>query len=503
MFCSCPGRARLWLTGACALLACVLLPTSAAVAAPPSSVTAAQNCVNYVPSPPAPGADPFYTAPVPLPAGAPGTVIRSRPVCLASYGIGVPYEAWQVMYLSTGTETTGGKPSYLHAAPTVDIATIIEPLTAAATTPRPLVSYQEAEDANSENSAPSYTMRSDPSDEELAWPPLLSQGIALVIPDHEGLHSEVASGVQAAHAVLDGIRAAESFAPAGLGGSAAAPTPVGLWGYSGGAIATGWAAELAGTYAPELHIVGVAEGGVPANVKVAGDNLNGGVGGDLALIGGLGLGDAYPNLLYDKHPNPGNGEVGGSSVTGWDTILNPAGQAVAAQLHAGTNNLPPFANVDNYTWCGCSPSDRPAEFPGVARMLSISRMGQPRHVPDAPMYIYQAYWDELIPFSQVQTLVNSYCSEGVNVDFHVDYATEHLSLADDWAPVAFAFLTSRFAGAPAPTTCGLPYHGGAPVDPPISTGGTLKDLAPAYAAVTGGPGVGSVSGGSRSGDRRP
>jgi hypothetical protein len=102
------------------------------------------------------------------------------------------------------------------------------------------------------------------------------------------------------------------------------------------------------------------------------------------------------------------------------------------------------------------------------------------------MYIYQAYWDELNPFFQVQPLVNTYCSEGVKLAFHVDYASEHLSLAEAWGPTAIAYLTSRFAGVPAVTTCGLPYHGGAPFDPPISTAETLKKLGPAYAAVTSG-----------------
>ncbi len=36
-------------------------------------------------------------------------------------------------------------------------------------------------------------------------------------------------------------------------------------GYSGGSIATEFASELAPKYAPELNIVGVAEGGIPVD----------------------------------------------------------------------------------------------------------------------------------------------------------------------------------------------------------------------------------------------
>ncbi len=42
-------------------------------------------------------------------------------------------------------------------------------------------------------------------------------------------------------------------------------TPVGMVGYSGGSTATEFASELAHTYAPDLDIVGVAEGGIPVD----------------------------------------------------------------------------------------------------------------------------------------------------------------------------------------------------------------------------------------------
>ena len=50
-----------------------------------------------------------------------------------------------------------------------------------------------------------------------------------------------------------------------------ASAKVALTGYSGGSIATEWASELAPDYAPELHIVGAAEGGIPVDFA---HNLN-------------------------------------------------------------------------------------------------------------------------------------------------------------------------------------------------------------------------------------
>lgn len=40
-----------------------------------------------------------------------------------------------------------------------------------------------------------------------------------------------------------------------------------MWGYSGGAIAVGWAAALLDSYAPELNVVGASHSGTPADLR--------------------------------------------------------------------------------------------------------------------------------------------------------------------------------------------------------------------------------------------
>ena len=59
---------------------------------------------------------------------------------------------------------------------------------------------------------------------------------------------------------LDSLRAVLGSPASGAAGA----KKIGLIGYSGGAIATGWAAELASSYAPDIssRIVGAAMGGV-------------------------------------------------------------------------------------------------------------------------------------------------------------------------------------------------------------------------------------------------
>jgi hypothetical protein len=368
---------------------------------------------------PTPENDPFYKAPVPIPSVPPGTVLRSRPVKITATGIPLPYKAWHLMYVSTDAQDE----------PVVDVTTVILPLKAAATSPRPLVSYQTAEDSLAMHCAPSYTMRVGTEKEEFALPFLLAQGWAVAVPDYEGLQSQYTATLQAGHGVLDGIRAAESFAPAGLAGAA---TPVGLWGYSGGGLASSWASELAPSYAPEVNVVAVSEGGVPPDITAVAKNLDGGPFSAIMLAGTVGMSRAYPQLT---------------------TLLNAAGHAMAADIGTMCINdyltKYPFKKMDSYTTV-----PHAIDLPWVQQILELNHLGHRR--PDGPIYIYHAVADELIPIAAVNALVKTYCDEGVSVHYHQDLASEHVALALTWAPAAVANLAGRFRGLTPPSTCALP-----------------------------------------------
>ena len=90
--------------------------------------------------------------------------------------------------------------------------------------------------------------------------PLLAQRRTVIVSDVEGPNAAFAVGPVYGTATLDSIRAATRSAVTGLN----AHTRIGLFGYSGGAIGTAWAAALAPSYAPEVNrrLVGAAEGGV-------------------------------------------------------------------------------------------------------------------------------------------------------------------------------------------------------------------------------------------------
>jgi hypothetical protein len=370
-------------------------------------------------APPLPQNDPFYTAPNPIPAVPPGTILRSRAATIAALGVPLPVKAWNVMFASTDVDGN----------PAAAMATIFLPLTAPATSPRPLVSYQMAEDSDSLACSPSYEMSIGTEKEEPSFMPLLALGWTVVVPDYEGLKSAFTVGLQAGRGVLDGIRAAEKFGPAGLEG---ARTPVGLWGYSGGGLASAWAAEMAPAYAPELNIVGVSAGGVASDIGAVARYIDGGPASGIELAGAVGMSRAYPQIA---------------------TLWNAAGRAMAASI--GEQCIEQYvANFPLKKLSAYTTVANPLELPWVRAILNANRLGVRK--PKAPLFIYHSVADELIPMAGVNALVARYCSEDVTVAYYQDVASEHVSLAVSGAPAAIAYLAARFSGARAPSTCGLP-----------------------------------------------
>ena len=98
------------------------------------------------------------------------------------------------------------------------------------------------------------------SAESIPLSTLLLLGYNVIVPDTEGQTADFAAGPEYGMTTLDSIRAALNTPSTGLNPS----SKVAMIGYSGGAIATNWAAQLAPSYAPEINkqLVGAAEGGV-------------------------------------------------------------------------------------------------------------------------------------------------------------------------------------------------------------------------------------------------
>jgi Secretory lipase len=375
-------------------------------------------------------ADPFFAVPANI-AGLPnGTILASRPVEAYSLGVPLPANAWQVKYKTLNNE---GQAS-------ADVTTVMVP-TAPWTGPgpRPLVSYQVAEDGVGTKCAASYALSAglaaiDSVSEAQTYEVLLAidRGWAVAAPDYEGPDSQFLGARGEADGVLDGIRAALAFKAAGF----STRTPVAMWGYSGGALASSLAAQAQKTYAPGLHLVAIALGGEVANLYATFqgfDDSYDSAGGGAVIVGIIGIDRSYPKADLEQY-------------------LNATGrQAVASEQTAClTDGIidHPFLNSDSYER---SPGD--FQLPSVISLLEgISPLGQPGE-PKAPVYDYHAPDDEFAPNGPDDQLMARYCAAGVTVDHYVEPVGEHLSGETVGDPGALAYLSDRFAGDAAPSTC--------------------------------------------------
>jgi secretory lipase len=366
---------------------------------------------------PEPAADPFYVPPAGYESATPGTILRTRSVTVTAVGVPVPVRSTQMLVRSTDA----------HGRPAAVVSTLMVPQSAY-TGPgtRPLVSYQPATDSLGDQCNPSYTLRTGTEKELPLIASGLSRGWAVVVTDYQGPRDAFGAGHMAGHAVLDGIRAAERLPSTGLAG---ASTPVGLWGYSGGGLATGWAAQLQPSYAPELAVRGVASGGTPADLEAAGRQIDGGPFSGLLLLAAVGLSREYPELLG---------------------LLNDRGRAMVDQIGdmclAEATISYPFRRLNEFTT-----SPDPLGTPVAQAVLNDNEMGGAR--PSAPVYLYHSLFDQLIPYASATALKSSWCRLGARVQLYTDVLSEHNVLAVTGAPGAVSYLGARFAGTPAPSNC--------------------------------------------------
>ncbi|NEA22818.1 lipase family protein [Actinomadura bangladeshensis] len=376
-----------------------------------------------------PGQDPFYTPPSPLPAGAPGDVIRSRPAVFSMDPLGhSPYEgvkSWQVLYRS---ETAQG-------APTAVSGMVLVPTKAwTGQGKRPLVSYAVGTRGLGDSCAPSYTLTQGMDYEMFFVADALSRGWAVAVTDMEGLGTpgqhtyEV--GRSQGKAVLNMARAAQRLPDAGLGGA-----PVGLWGYSQGGTSSGWAAELAKSYAPDLDLKGAFAGGVPADLLAVAKGLDGSPFVGLMFMAAVGYDTAYPELDLEKYLND----------NGRDLLAKAENLCLVSVDGIGTLAGTLFKKISDYT------TSDPLATPEWQQRLNANKLGST--APSVPVLQTQAVYDEIIPFAQADTLHKAWCAKGANVTWKTYTFAEHATGMLWSEPDAMAFLTDRFAGKPATGNC--------------------------------------------------
>lgn len=355
-----------------------------------------------------PGDDPFYDPPKDLGSYEPGSVIDSRPVDIRFFRRHLDVDAWHVKFRTTTSDGT----------PAAGVATVMTPRRRTDGNKPALLAYQPAIDSLGPAGDPSYTLRRGDHLELPVMLLALRRGWTVLAVDWTGPQHSFVDLALAGRFVLDGIRAALSFGPTNLDPA----VPVGLWGYSGGALATLFAAEQHPQYAPGLNIVGVAAGGAGVDMTTSPEMFEAG-----NLLSGIPFGAciaasrAFPDFDLAGH-------------------LTPDGQAMVA----AAENMTMEQLAMNFAFLRMSsiltvPSI--SDVPGARRCFEATRCGQA--TPTTAMFLYHAIHDQAPDIADVDKLVEKYRNEGVDVTYRRYRFGEHLIVMLRAIPAALRFLANR------------------------------------------------------------
>lgn len=375
---------------------------------------------------PDPSTDPFYQPPAGFASKAPGTILAQRKIDSALFGfIPNPVEAHQLLYRTTA----------INGSAISTVTTVFKPKNAKSDR---FISFATAYDSAAVKCNPSYTYRlGAPQDSLIASIELLLieayilLGYTVASPDYEGPDAAFSAGRLAGMGVLDGIRAVASFDTLGLSDN---PMVVGI-GYSGGAIATGWAGSLQQTYAPELNIKGWVQGGTPANLTgtmVTIDETSSSGFLPIALAG-LSVASAYGAELDPI----------------FNKVLTNDGQKLIddARSQCVVEDLLTFSDqsiVD--TKIQTLGQDFFTE-PTIQSVLQKNIMAINKdETPMAPTLVYHAAHDEIAPYANATAMVTAWCDWGANVKFTSYAVGAHGTVEIIALPEAIQFTQDAFDG---------------------------------------------------------
>lgn len=345
--------------------------------------------------------------------GAPGTLLRREVIPKL-----VPNATtYRVLYTSTDL---GGQRRAVSGV-------IVVPNAPAPSSGRPVVVYTHGTVGVAPRCAPSLQPTSKQSLLFEGGRELVAAGYVIAASDYQGLgtagpHPYLVSEVEATNS-LDIARAARHL------DAAQASDSVAVWGHSQGghaAIATG---QLARTYAPELHLVGVAAGAPPSDmVEMFSANTRTTVGKVLIAMAMSSWAAVYHDASLDQ-------------------VLKPAARSAVRDIARN---------------CLYGPGQLLASMPG-ALVLKVSFLSAPpwKTEPwatiardnslgddpvDAPVLVVQSDADTIIPAAITKKFVQRLCAAGTSVEFHELHGVSHLDTGHDAVPTLLPWLAARFAG---------------------------------------------------------
>ena len=338
-------------------LAVALVHISGPGAVPSAAQSVMEGGAGSIEADPQPGpfyhADPQHLADAPL-----GEVINSRDVTMPAF---LGYRVTEIAYRSTDTRDR----------PLLATATVVRPHHARPD--GPVLSYQHYLNALGQRCAPTETLV-HPTLETVQDNAMvflrtrLDQGWTVIIPDHLGPKVAYPGGQLSGRIVLDGMRAVRDDPRFDSRHSR-----FGALGYSGGGIASAWVSLLHDDYAPDVNLVGVAQGGVPTDMttmaRMVGNWPHPAFG--LAFAAAVGMAREYPEAIrLEEKLTP----------DGWALYSQLKGRCTATLLTVGA-----FRSVPMVLRGG----DLLAEE-GLMRAFAENSIRQSPDVPRVPVFMWHS-----------------------------------------------------------------------------------------------------------------
>ncbi|MDF1781298.1 MAG: lipase family protein [Alcanivoracaceae bacterium] len=370
--------------------------------------------------------DAFYNLPEPMPAGIPGTILRSEPMSSGATSLsGSVSKAYRVMYHST--DAIGN--------PNLVTGTIIVPTLQDSSSTKKIVVLAPGTAGPAYRCAPSIMIGRGAYYEQPAVTEMVKQGYIVAVTDYDGYQptpkTSYIVGKAMGAAVLDIARATAEKIDADINN-----VRVALRGYSQGGGATMWAAQMQPAYAPEMNLVGAAAGGVPANLAQVALPLEGKDGFGVLFYALLGQDNAYPELSLDPFLND----------RGRTTVSNMESDSCIIEL------LQDFSGLKLADLTDINPLN-------LDRFNRIAENELGKMPVNIPVFQYHEVQDGLVAYGQAKDLRNTYCAAGV-VHTWKEYDTQgesgvirHINLVQRGNNDVMAFLNARFNNVPATSNC--------------------------------------------------
>ena len=369
--------------------------------------------------------DAFYAPPKPLAKAQPGTIIRSTSLGGAPAGA----RAWKVLYHSRAVD---GR----------DIAVsgvVIAPAGAAPRGGRVVVTWAHGTSGLADLCAPSKqpdiatgaASTSSPAGYGTVMPyvqTFLDAGYVVAATDYEGLGTPglhpFGVGESEGRSVLDAARAARRLK------AASAASKVLVLGHSQGGHAALFAGELAASYAPDLHVLGVVAEAPGVSVEQT-----------LPLVARATFGNGFVvaavEAFHAVYPQFDPAAILTPEALAQASIVD---QKCSDDVNVTLSRLPTPALAHD-----------PLQIPALAAILHANTAGN--RATAAPLLVVQGSADVFVPPAMTDGFVKKACAVGDTVDYRQYPGADHGGVINAAANDVTAWLADRVNDAAATSTC--------------------------------------------------